>query len=322
MKTFFPHLRQLQYPLIRMAIFLIRKMPYRMAIAISRFLGALGWALDPLHRKIADIQMRHALGDSYNPLVTLKVFMNHGDILVDTIHYAYMDKQEITDKIIIDGRENLEAALALNKGVMMITGHIGNWEILAHTSRLLDIEFCVMADVRNDPGLEAIINDIRARSGATILPPKGKALMLIKELKKGRSIGFVIDQRGKRGNKLLCDFFGLPAPTNPAPAFIALKGDAVIIPVYTIKNKNIYTIYFDRPVEARSFGTGELAIKKISDFMQTWVELVVRRHPDQWFWLHSRWTRRSDMRHLIRSRENFREYIISQTREIEEDMNS
>lgn len=322
MKNIFINLRKIQYPLIRMGIFLIRKMPYRMAIATSRFLGALGWALDPLHRKIAKVQMHYALGDAYHPLLTLKVFMNHGDILVDTIHYAYMDKQEITDKIIIEGRENLEAALALNKGVMMITGHIGNWEILAHTSRLLDIEFCVMADVRNDPGLEAIINDIRARSGATILPPKGKALMLIKELKKGRIIGFVIDQRGKRGNKLLCDFFGLPAPTNPAPAFIALKGDAVIVPVYTIKHGDGYTIYFEKPVEARSFGEGDDAIQKISDYIQLWVEKVVKNNPDQWFWLHSRWTRRSDMRRIIRSGENFKDYLLSQAKEIEGEINS
>ncbi|MCD6570790.1 MAG: lysophospholipid acyltransferase family protein [Deltaproteobacteria bacterium] len=297
-------------------IWVIRILPYRSAIIIGRMLGGLAWAVDPLHRRIADLQMKNALEDSYRKTYTIKVFMNHGDIAVDAIKFAYMTTKEIKKRISIEGREKLEAALASKRGVMLITGHIGNWEILTHISRLLSIEFCVMADIRNDPKLESIIDNIRSRSGATILPPKGKALMLIRELKKGRNIGMVVDQRGRRGDKILCEYFGMPAPTNPAPAFLALKGDAIIVSVYAIKQANYYRICFGDIIDTRAFGKGRESIQKLSDYMQSWVESVVKMYPDQWFWLHSRWTRRSDMKKILRSGQDFRAYVYSQAEKI------
>jgi KDO2-lipid IV(A) lauroyltransferase len=275
----------------------------------------LGWLADPFHRRAAEIQLRHCLGDRYRPSIVPRVFMHHGDILVDTIKYAYMDDEEIKERIIIEGKENLDKALSSKKGIMMITGHLGNWEVMAHLPRLLGIQFCVMADVRNDPGIEAVVDDLRSRSGATILPPKGKALMLIRELKKGNIIGVIVDQRGKRSDMLFCDFFGLPAPTNPAPAFIAIKGDAVILPVSSMKENGRYCMAFHSPREASSFGSGKTAIASLSAFMQTWLESMVKKSPEQWFWLHCRWTRRSEMRKLIRSGGDFRSFVLSQVQQ-------
>jgi KDO2-lipid IV(A) lauroyltransferase len=307
--------QKMQFRIVQFLIWFIRAAPYRPIVIFGRSLGFLAWILDPFHRKTADIQMKYTLGNLYNPLLSLKVFMNHGDILVDTIRYAYMDDDEIKKKIRVEGKEHLDAALASRKGLMMITGHIGNWEILTHVSRILGIQFCVMADVRKDPRLEEIVNDIRSRSGATILPPKGKALMLIKELRKGSTIGMVADQRGKRGDRVFCDMLGLPAATNPAPAFIAMKGNALILPVYAIKTGDIYTIHFCPAVDANSFGTGKAAIQALSDYMQSWISSVVRQHPDQWFWLHCRWTRRSEMRRIIRKGIDFRKFVLEQAEE-------
>ena len=308
-------LRNFQYPLAKGVLALIRLMPYRMALSTGRSLALVAWAADPFHRKAARIQMRHALGDACSPALERKVFMFHGDILVDAVKFSFMPDEEIEARVSIEGREHLDRALAADRGLMLITGHIGNWEMLAHLSRLLGVQFCVMADVREDPRLESLVNDLRLRSGATILPPKGKALMLIRELKKGNIIGVIVDQRGKRSDMLFCDFFGLPAPTNPAPAFIAIKGDAVILPVSSMKENGRYCMAFHSPREASSFGSGKTAIASLSAFMQTWLESMVKKSPEQWFWLHCRWTRRSEMRKLIRSGGDFRSFVLSQVQQ-------
>jgi KDO2-lipid IV(A) lauroyltransferase len=232
--------------------------------------------------------------------------MNQAEILVDAVRYAYLSDEEIKAKVIVEGKEHLNKALSSGRGLMMITGHIGNWEILSHLPRLLGIQFCVMADRREDPRLESIIDGIRSRSGATILPPTGKALMLIRELRKGNTIGVVVDGRGDEKDGLSCDVFGMPAPTNPAPAFIAIKGSAIVLPVAAVKLKGAYHIAFSRPVDASSYGTGEDGIRSLSAFMQTWVESVVRLHPHQWFWLYSRWIKRSGMRRVIREGLDFK----------------
>jgi KDO2-lipid IV(A) lauroyltransferase len=302
---------EFQYWGTRAMIRIIRIMPYHLALTLGRFIMLLVWAFMPLRRRIVRIQIGSALGLRNPWRLVLKVFMNQGDILIDTIKYAYMSTKEIRAKIIVEGKEHLDEALASNKGLLMFTGHIGNWEILSHFSRLLDVEFCIMADRRKDPRLESIVDGIRARSGATILPPKGKALMLIRELKRGRAIGIVVDQRGKRKDGLLCTIFGLPAITNPAPAFIAIKGNAIVLPVYIVKQYGRYRICIMKAVDAADFGEGPDAIQSLSDFMQSALASVVEQYPDQWFWLHSRWVRRENFRKTIRTIKDFREFVLS-----------
>jgi KDO2-lipid IV(A) lauroyltransferase len=256
--------------------------------------------------------MRSALGIRDVHLLTLKVFMNQAEILVDAVRYAYLSDKEIREKVVVKNSEFLDEALASGRGLMMITGHIGNWEILSHLPRLLGTQFCVMADQREDPRLESIVDRIRTRSGATILPPRGKALMLIRELRKGSTIGMVIDGRGDVKDGPFCDVFGLPAPTNPAPAFIAIKGRAIVLPVAAVKIDGTYHITFHKPVYAVSYGTDEDAARNVSVFMQSWVASVVKDHPEQWFWLYSRWLKRSDMKRVIKKGLDFKEHVFSQ----------
>lgn len=300
---------EIAYRILNGFMWLIRVIPYRVAITLGRSLSTLAWAADPLHRKTGEIQMRAALGSLYRPGMSLQVFKNHSDIFIDAIRYAYMDDQEIRQRLKVEGRKHLEAARRTGRGIMLITGHIGNWEILAHIPRIAGVEFCVMADKRPDPHIESLANAIRSRSGATILPPKGKALMLIHELKKGRTSGFLIDNRGTRRSGIFCNVFDMPAITNPAPAVIAINGDAMIVPVYAIKQDDSYCLHFEKPVDARSFTDNP--IQQISDYMQSWVESVVWRYPDQWFWLYSRWIHRSEMRKVIRSGSDFKQYVLS-----------
>ncbi|MBN2297175.1 MAG: lysophospholipid acyltransferase family protein, partial [Deltaproteobacteria bacterium] len=304
-------------------ILFIRFTPYPLAIALARSVCILAWTADSLHRKIANIQLSQALGLEKTMILSLKVFMSQGDILVDAIKYSYMSDTELKARVRIEGREHVEAAMASPRGVMMITGHM-NWEILGYIPRILGIEFCIMGDIMKIPGIQAVIEDLRSRCGITLLPPRGGMVsMLTDELKQGRTIGIIIDQRGNEHHKIFCDFFGMPAPTNPAPALIAMKGDALILPVSAVRNGHTYTFTFEKPIDSRQYGNDCRDIEKTSDCwksqsivslsraMQTWLESAIRKCPQQWFWIHCRWLRRSDMKPILRSKANFGQYVAS-----------
>jgi Kdo2-lipid IVA lauroyltransferase/acyltransferase len=308
-------MQNIKYYAFLTLIRLIRHLPYSFVLFLFRSLSIIAWLLDPFHRKVATIQMQAALGIKNVRLLVLKVYMNQVDIMVDTIRYAFMSDEEIRRRVKVHGKENMDEAQASGRGVMMITGHISNWEILGHMKKVIGTEFCIMADKRKDPRLEEIVNDIRVRCGATILPPTGTFHMLINELKKGKTIGMVIDMRGEQKEDTYCDVFGMPAPTKSAPAFIALEGNALVLPVYIIKQGGAYHWYFAKAVDSAQFGVGEDAVLKLSGFMQSWVESVVRAHPDHWFWLYSRWLRRSDMRKIIKNKLDFKEFVIEKARE-------
>ena len=310
MKPIIPILQEIPYQALRAVIRLIRCLPYNLVVNLFRFIGIIMWLVDPFHRKVATVQIRTALGIENPWRLVLKVFMNQTEIIVDTIRYAFMSDEEIRSRIVVEGKEHVDEALASGRGLMMFTGHIGNWEILGHMKKVVGTEFYAMADIRKNPKLEAIVNGIRDRCGAIVLPPTGTFHMLINELKKGKTIvGMIIDMRGDQKDDLFCDIFGMPAPSKSAPASIALIGNALVMPVYTIKQKGTYHWYFAKAVDAAQYGDGDEAIQKLSDFMQSWVASVVREHPEHWFWLYSRWLKRSDMRRIIKKKLDFKEYV-------------
>jgi KDO2-lipid IV(A) lauroyltransferase len=295
--------------LIKSVIWLFRVVPYPVAIAAGRAIAAIAYLLASKERKIARVQMKAALGDAFRPEMVREVFLHNADVFVDTIRYAFMNDAEIAKKIKIAGAENLRAAQSSGRGVMLIISHAENWEIPANVSRMLNVEFCVMADLRDNTGIATLVNDIRRRTGVTLLPPTGKILMLVKELRRGRTIAFIVDKRGEKGTELYCDFFGMPALTNPAPAFVASKGDAIIVPVYSERKGYSYSITICPGVDAGTF-PGDV-IQSISDFMQTWTESVIRKRPAHWTWAYSRWIRRSEIKEVIKKGLDFREFVIS-----------
>ena len=315
---------ELQYRLLTLVILLMRVLPYRVAILLGRFFGIMAWICLPLHRRIAQLQIRTALGNVNEKLLSLQVFMSQGDILIDTIRFAYMDETQLNKRIVIEGRENIETAIASDRGVMMFTGHM-NWEILGHIPRLLGFEFSIMGDVMKNPRIQSIVEDMRSRCGFTLLPPKGGMVALLTdELLSGRTIGIVSDQRGRRENKVFCNIFGMPAPTSPAPALIGLRGDALIQPVSAVKHGDTYTFRFHKTVDSRDFGDDfkhieklseawqSEAVQKLSEFMHSCTSSAVKECPKQYFWVHSRWLRRSDMKRILKSGADFKEQVFAQ----------
>lgn len=317
---------ELQYLFLLWSVSFIRILPYRTAAIIGRSLGKLTWLCAGLHRKIARIQIHYALGDVNEKRKTFKMFVHQGETIIDAIRYAYMDDDEIRDKVVIEGWEHMAAALATGRGIVGIAGHT-NWEVLAQIPRICGIEVSVMADVIKNPRIQSIVEDMRSRYGFTLLPPKGGMISkLTDELRDGRIIGIAIDQRGRRENKVFCDVFGMPAPTSPVPALIALKGNAIIQPVWGIKRGDTYILRFDPTIDSREFGDDyrqvdklrdawrSSAVQKLSQSMQTWMVSVMKACDYQYFWLHTRWLRRSDMKRILKTGADFREYVDEQAR--------
>jgi Kdo2-lipid IVA lauroyltransferase/acyltransferase len=319
------------YLLLKGVIFTVRVTPHPIAITVGRILGLLFWLVSPYYRKMVELQMKNALGPSYNRGLLFKAFMHFGMLPIEMIKFAYLDDAEIKKRLIVQGTENLEAALKPGRGLMIITGHIGNWEILANIASFIGGKVHIVMDIRRDSKQEAIISDIRSRlSGVVILPPKGGVIsMLIEALKQGKRVGMMVDQRHMRKYGLNCDVLGMPAPSTPAPAFIALKADAIILPIFMRREERMrYSVFFERPIDPREFGVLDESIVRLSDgaktqavqelsnHIQSWVSSVIRATPDQWLWLHSRWIRRNEMKEVLKKGLDFKGVILSKAEKV------
>jgi KDO2-lipid IV(A) lauroyltransferase len=151
---------------------------------------------------------------------------------------------------------------------------------------------------------------------------------LIDTLKEGKHVGMMVDQRHQKRYGLFCDLLGMPAITTPAPAFIALKADAIILPVYITRGQGkTYRVCFEKPIDPREYGTIDSsivklsegaqteAVQKLSDTIQSWLTSVIRAYPDQWFWVHSRWVRRKFMKKILKEGLDFKEFVYKQAEE-------
>ncbi|MFZ2634059.1 MAG: lysophospholipid acyltransferase family protein [Desulfosalsimonadaceae bacterium] len=311
---------------LRALIRFICIIPYRPAVAIGRSIGRLASLLLPLHMKISAMQVRATLGIDDAEGFMRTVFMNQGELYVDAIRTAYMTDDALKAYVDFQGKHHFDQARAKGRNIMIISPHM-NWEVLGNTPRILDVEICVMADYIKNKAVQTIADEIRSRYRIALLPPKGGMVKnYISQLRAGRIVGIIIDQRGKREDRVFCDVLGLPAPTNPSPAFIALQGDAVILPLYGFKEGDRFVFRFSEPIDSRDFGNDYKEIDKISDYwkssavrdlsnaLHAWISDTVREKPDQWFWLHCRWAKRAEMKELIKQGGDFRKFVLSQAK--------
>ena len=337
MKILQPIISELLFLTIKSFIFVVRFTPRPIAITVGRILGLALWALFPYYRKMVKVQMKSALGTAYSRFLPIKAFMNFGIIPIDIIKFSYLNESEVKARLLVEGMENVASAVEDGRAIMVINGHISNWEIIANVAIFIGSKLHIVMAVQRDPKLESIFNDLRGRlHGVEVLPPKGGMVTtLIEALKRGENIGMMVDQRHQKRYGLICDLLGMPAITTPAPAFIALKGDAIILPVSASKGHGkTYNVRFAEPIDPREFGTVDEkieklrdgarteAVQKISDAIQDWLTSVIRAYPDQWLWVHSRWVRRKYMKKILKEGLDFREFVFLQAESIRKELNS
>ena len=110
------------YLTLKGVIFTVRVTPHPIAITAGRILGLLFWLISPYYRKMVELQMRNALGPVYNRGLLFKAFMHFGMLPVEMIKFAYLDDAEVKKRLIVQGTENLDAALKTGRGLMIIAG--------------------------------------------------------------------------------------------------------------------------------------------------------------------------------------------------------
>lgn len=181
------------------------------------------------------------------------------------------------------GLAALDAAHAAGRPVILVTGHFGNYD--ASRAALLARGFRVGALYRNMKNTFFNAHYVQAISAiGTPLFPRGRAGLtdMVRHLKSGGMLGLLIDQHMAHGAALT--FFGVAAQTALSAAELALKYDALLVPTYAIRLPDglNFRIIVEAPI---AHGTPQAMTQALNDSL----EALVRRHPEQWFWIHRRW---------------------------------
>ncbi|MBC7451592.1 MAG: lysophospholipid acyltransferase family protein [Cytophagales bacterium] len=292
-----PFLKRLKYTLlyrlVLALIFVTEKLPRPLIFFIYGNLGRLAYYFAGTARETAIKNLTIVYGKEKGlkeiKQITKKMFENLGKNLADVLRVFPMETLEQFNKQVkVIGKEHLDAAYAKGKGVVLLTAHIGAFEILG-TFVGLNYKSIMMGTKLKDPRLDALIVKSRSKGGSKYVHRGEHTLQLMRSLKEGRVMIILIDQDTKVKSRFV-EFMGVPAATPVGATMMALKSGADIVPVIVQMDKDDnQTITCMPALEVIRTGNAEDDLVENTRQMNVAVDYFIRRDPSQWVWMHDRW---------------------------------
>ncbi|MGO8674156.1 MAG: lysophospholipid acyltransferase family protein [Capsulimonadaceae bacterium] len=272
---------------------LLRFVPWKPALATGAALGSLGCALSKRYRGVADRNLRNAYGDTLSrrdrEQLTRRVFQHFGRCLIEFLKAPSLPDEEVRRMVPVPKEcfTFLDGLLARGKGLIVISAHIGNWELLARRGGVDGYRFAVVARQSPDDGLNEVTDYIRKTGGYDVLPRGKSARAILQKLHKGGIVAILPDQKSE---DVFVPFFGRLAGTVAGPAVLALKVGTPIVILFCIRQPDgTYRVEMSPEVDIVPRGTLEEDTRRIMTDITSEVEAAIRRHPEQWLWMHDRW---------------------------------
>jgi KDO2-lipid IV(A) lauroyltransferase len=221
--------------------------------------------------------------------------------------YAHLDKfsyQGSRRRIDIANLDIVDRALATGKGILFISGHFANWETLSFGAEQCGVEGSAVYRPLNNPYVDRWLVRQRIKNGPKDQIAKGPlgTRRIFSLLRKGKSVFTLVDQKTNEG--LPVPFFGRLAMTTPAPAALALKLGAVILPVSNERLKGArFRMTVHEPIAFQPTGDHDRDVLDLTTRINEVIEQCVRHRPSQWLWIHRRWPKEGDVPRKRRGRE-------------------
>jgi KDO2-lipid IV(A) lauroyltransferase len=272
--------------------FISRIVPYRIGICAG---GAFGFVSYYLLRRERTRAVTHLTmvfkenGPSWVRRTARRSFINLGRSLLEVM---MMTSRRLGRVVEVRGEEHLRNALARGKGVVFVTGHIGNWELMAHVVAARCPLSVIAAPIEPEQVNDLIVN-LRAGMGVrTVLRNRpGAVRELIRVFRENRALGILIDQDTDVESAFV-DFMGKPAWTPTAAASMAIKFGAPLLFGYDLRGRgNRHTVTIEEPLDLVRTGDAEQDAIANTTMLTRKIETVIRKNPEQWVWMHRRWRR-------------------------------
>lgn len=193
------------------------------------------------------------------------------------------------DRVEIVNPERLDEIRASEKGAVLISGHLANWEVMAAAICNRPLDCLVTYRALNNPHIDRRLNKVRHDYGIGVLAPKGLGTReLMRALSAGRAVALMNDQKFNEG--LAAPFFGHAAMTAPGPSRLAMKYKVPMLPVSTVRTGPArFRVTFHDPIIPADTGDTEADLQATVAAITAFIEARVRDNPGQWFWQHRRW---------------------------------
>jgi len=277
---------------------LLNALPRRLALRLGAAGGRLLCVLDGRHRRLVQEQLRMAFPDWPPEKIrstSWKCYEHFGKSAAEFAWLGRADRDTILRSVTVEGREHLDRSLAQGRGVLFLTAHLGNWELMAVVCNLLGYRLFPVARPLDNPWLNRLVDRIRKRHGSMVISKKGESAPrdLIQALRDGSCVGILLDQNMATYNGVFVNFFGRPACTAKGLVLIARRTGTPVVPAFIARETDgRHRIMILPPVVLSHERDVKADVITNTARCTAVIERMVRRYPDQWLWMHRRWKTR------------------------------
>lgn len=270
-----------------------RSLARSFAVGITRIL----YALLPKLGKTARVNLKIAfpnLSNAQRNMIIRRMLRNLGWMAAEFARFPKYTKENIEQFVVLDGHENFLQGQRRGKGVLILTGHIGAWELSSFAHALYGFPLHYMARPIENERIDTLVNAYRCRAGNRPIFKNESARAMLKILKDAGTIGILADQNTMPEEAVFVDFFGKAASTTTGIARVALHTAAAVVPGYAVWDESLrkYRLRFEPPVDLVRTGNAERDILENTQKFAKVLEEIIRKYPDQWVWVHGRWKTR------------------------------
>jgi len=281
--------------LIKLLVNAVGLIPPGIAWRMADILGDLWHLLDSRHRRIVRGNLRIAFGGEKSPpeirRLSRHVFRNLARIFFEIGWLYRMPRRNLARRFSVSGWEHYNAAFKKGRGVLILTGHMGNWELLQVISALSRHPANIVYRPLDSKLLNRFFEDLRSRFGAGLLPYKKSMLRIMRRLRRNQCVAMLMDQSVSYRNGVFTPFFGRMTCTNPGMAMVAGKSKAPVLPLFLVRTPEGFRIEFGPEIPLVQTGDRTKDLEENTAAYNRALENVIRRYPEQWFWVHRRWKR-------------------------------
>jgi len=265
-------------------------LPRRAVMALARFFGGAAYHLSPKLRRIAAANLDVAFGDSLSDAKKLRInrhsFNNFSMLLLDLFWFNKNTKERLDKYLKFDA--SFDAVFKIPSAII-ITAHIGNWEMLAVGCGHQGYPLTSIAMPIKNRFVNRELLALRTCTGSEIVSRNGGLRDIIKAFKKGRGSELVMDQNTlPEEGGIFVPFFGLPAPVSNIAGTLLTRSKSKIVTAWCVPdNAGVYTAYAGIPYPADD--AGDISHEDITAQMTRELETVIRENPKFWLWSYKRW---------------------------------
>jgi KDO2-lipid IV(A) lauroyltransferase len=283
---------RLEYAAVALVRGVLRRLPHAVVRGMGALVGRIVYAVDRGHRRVALGNLAQCFPsrtEAERRAIARSMFAHFGRLLFEMLKFSTLSHAQMLRRVEFEGEDRARLAYAQGKGVLFFTGHFGFWELHAMVHGLQLQPIGVLARALDNPGLNRLLEDLRTRTGNSVIYRQGAVRRVLKTLHAGQGVALLIDQHMHSPDAIYVDFFQRPAATTSTLAALALRTGAPVVPVFALPVAGgRYRMVYEHAV-APPPGDDPDAIREFTQRCTDVLEMYVRRHPELWLWMHRRW---------------------------------